>query len=37
MRGLDVGVGIIGPVGVDGDILVTGEDVEVTACFVKGL
>lgn len=37
VRGLDVGVGIMGPVGIDGDILVTGEDVEVIAGFVKGL
>lgn len=36
-RGLDVRVGIIGPVGIDGDILVTEENVEVTAGFVKGL
>lgn len=36
-RGLDVGVGIIGSVGIEGDILATGEDIEVTAGFVKGL
>lgn len=37
MKGLDVGVGIIGSVSIDGDILVTGEDVAVTGGFVKGL